>query len=131
MLTNQPIQEAVAGRKTCLQCGKPVRGRVDKKFCDDYCRNSYNNKLKGISSNLVRNINNALNKNRRILQNLIEENGSNSPKANKEMLEQLGFQFKYLTHVHRTRNGKTYHYCYDHAYVPIDKEWYLVVKKEE
>jgi hypothetical protein len=29
--------------KTCLFCEKPVKGRSDKKFCDDYCRAAYNN----------------------------------------------------------------------------------------
>ena len=27
--------------KLCLTCNKPVKGRTDKKFCDDYCRNNY------------------------------------------------------------------------------------------
>ncbi len=31
---------------TCQQCGKPVKGRIDKRFCDDFCRNAYNNNLK-------------------------------------------------------------------------------------
>ena len=31
--------------KTCLNCGEEINGRVDKKFCCDYCRNHYNNKL--------------------------------------------------------------------------------------
>jgi hypothetical protein len=25
--------------KKCLACGKQLKGRIDKKFCDDYCRN--------------------------------------------------------------------------------------------
>ena len=55
--------------KTCLACGKPLKGRIDKKFCDDYCRNNYNNqqKAKGSHSSYVRNINNTLLKNRKIL----------------------------------------------------------------
>ena len=56
--------------KLCLDCHKPVKGRTDKKFCDDYCRNNYNNALKSNTINLVRNINNALGKNRRILEAL-------------------------------------------------------------
>ena len=31
--------------KKCLECESPLVGRVDKKFCSDYCRNSYNNKI--------------------------------------------------------------------------------------
>ena len=36
----------VADSKVCLACGKPLKGRIDKKFCDDYCRNNYNNQQK-------------------------------------------------------------------------------------
>jgi hypothetical protein len=30
---------------TCLTCGKPLRGRSDKKFCDEGCKNEQNNRL--------------------------------------------------------------------------------------
>ncbi|MEI9808189.1 MAG: hypothetical protein WDO16_10100 [Bacteroidota bacterium] len=59
--------------KNCLACDKPLKGRSDKKFCDDYCRNTYNNQLKSISNNNIRNINNTLTKNRRILEGLLPE----------------------------------------------------------
>uniref|UniRef100_UPI00374D4ADE DUF2116 family Zn-ribbon domain-containing protein n=2 Tax=Ferruginibacter sp. TaxID=1940288 RepID=UPI00374D4ADE len=60
--------------KKCLTCGKTIKGRTDKKFCDDYCRNGYNNQLKAGDNNYVRNINNALRKNRRILESLLPDN---------------------------------------------------------
>ena len=31
--------------KLCLEHETPLIGRVDKKFCNDMCRNSYNNLL--------------------------------------------------------------------------------------
>ena len=116
--------------KTCQACGKPLKGRSDKKFCDDYCRNSYNNQLKSASNNLVRNINNALGKNRRILESLLAEGGETA-KANKEKLQRLGFQFKYITHTYVTKTGKTYLYCYDYGYLPLENDWYLIVKSKE
>jgi hypothetical protein len=116
--------------KTCLTCGKPLKGRADKRFCDDYCRNSYNNQLKSASNNLVRNINNALGKNRRILESLLSE-GEETAKANKEKLQRLGFQFKYITHTYITKTGKTYFYCYDYGYLPLENDWYLIVKRKE
>ncbi|HET7116882.1 MAG TPA: hypothetical protein VFI29_10350, partial [Hanamia sp.] len=56
----------------CLNCDKAIKGRTDKKFCDDYCRNNYNNQLKASKNNLVRNINNALGKNRRVLESFFK-----------------------------------------------------------
>ena len=71
--------------KTCLACGKTLKGRIDKKFCDDYCRNNYNNqqKAKGNHSAFVRNINNALLKNRKILESL-KGDKEEHVKANKD-----------------------------------------------
>jgi hypothetical protein len=59
--------------RKCLSCDKTLNGRADKKFCNDYCRNAYNNQLKSANSPVVRNINNVLIKNRRILQAMLGE----------------------------------------------------------
>lgn len=116
--------------KNCLACDKPLKGRSDKKFCDDYCRNNYNNQLKSITNNQVRNINNALSKNRRILEELIPS-GEEMTKTNKEKLLQKGFLFKYVTHLYTTKSGKTYYYCYDYGYLPLENDWYLIVRRKE
>lgn len=116
--------------KTCLLCEKPVRGRSDKKFCDDYCRAAYNNDLKSATNNYIRNINNALGKNRRILESLLPER-EKPAKANQDKLFQLGFQFKYITHIYTNKKGNVYRFCYDYGYLPLDNNRYLIVKKNE
>src|SRR4051812_2416263 len=107
--------------KICLSCGKSLKGRIDKKFCDDYCRNNYNNqqKAKGSHSIYVRNINNTLLKNRKILEQLLPDN-EDTAKATKDKLMQRGFQLKYFTHLYTTKTGKTYFYCYDYGYLPFE-----------
>ncbi|MFT3979155.1 MAG: hypothetical protein QM687_01710 [Ferruginibacter sp.] len=115
--------------KSCLSCGKTVRGRTDKKFCDDYCRNNYNNQLKGSSTNFVRNINNALGKNRRILEDIIGQ--EEMQKTTRDRLLQKGFRFKYITHLYNNKKGNTYFFCYDMGYLPLENDWYLVVKRKE
>lgn len=116
--------------KNCLACDKPLKGRSDKKFCDDYCRNNYNNQLKSITNNQVRNINNALGKNRRILEEMLPP-GDEMTKTTKEKLLQKGFLFKYVTHLYTTKSGKTYYYCYDYGYLPLENDWYLIVRRKE
>jgi len=122
------IQPAI--EKACLTCEKLLRGRADKKFCDDYCRNTFYNHIKGPGNNMVRNINNVLGKNRRILESLLPE-GDDTIKVNKEKLHELGFQFKYFTHTYRTRAGKLYFYCYNYGYLPLENDFYLVVKAKK
>jgi predicted nucleic acid-binding Zn ribbon protein len=114
----------------CLCCGKPVKGRSDKKFCDDYCRSEYNNSLKADKTNLMRNINNALSKNRRILLQLLGE-AAETAKAHQDKMVSLGLQFKYHTHTYTNKKGDVYFFCYDVGYLPIDNGWYLLVKRKE
>jgi site-specific DNA recombinase len=75
--------------RTCPECGQLFYGRTDKKFCDDHCRNLYNNKLNSDSTKYIRNVNNTLRKNWRILAELF------SPDKTKVTLQKLmGLQTK-------------------------------------
>jgi len=56
--------------KACLECSEKIVGREDKKFCSDGCRNAYNNKINKDSNNFMRNVNNRLRRNYRILSTL-------------------------------------------------------------
>jgi len=122
------VQKTAA--KICIACGKPVKGRSDKKFCDDYCRNVYNNDLKADTNNYVRNINNGLRKNRRILQECLLA-GDDMAKTTKDKLLHSGFQFKYITHTYTNKKGNIYFFCYDYGYLPLENDWYLVVKSNK
>ena len=42
-------------KRTCSECGDNIVGRIDKKFCCDACRNSFNNRVNKDSKNLIRN----------------------------------------------------------------------------
>ena len=114
----------------CLECGKKVKGRADKKFCDDFCRNSFNNKLNSDSNAYVRNINNILRRNRRILEELLPENEEKA-KSTKDKMREKGFQFKYFTHTYTTKQGVVYYFCYDYGYLLLDNDWVLVVMRKE
>ncbi len=109
----------------CLECGINISGRVDKKFCGDVCRNTYNNKLNSDSVNLVRNTNNALRKNRRILAEICLDEKA---KTTENRLIQMGFDFNLITSVRTTKKGSTYFFVYDYGYLELDNNFYLIVK---
>ena len=115
--------------RQCISCAKLLRGRSDKKFCNDYCRNNYNNQLKAETNNLVRNINNALGKNRRILENLIADN-EEMGKVSKEYLLHEGFQFKYFTNIYTNKKGTNYFFCYEYGYLPLQNDLYLIIRQD-
>lgn len=113
--------------KNCLECGTPVKGRIDKKFCNDYCRNAYNNKVNKDSKNLIRNINNRLRKNYKILSEL---NTTGKTKVTRTKLYDKGFDFNFFTSVYTTKTGNTYFYIYDQGYLVLENDYYLLIKKE-
>ena len=117
--------------KACLACRKTIKGRIDKKFCDDFCRNNYNNQLKSSDNNYVRNINNALRKNRRIIATLLEGAQGDNLKTSKDSLTIRGFVFKYYTHTYKNKNGGIYYFCYDYGYMDLGDGSYLLVKRKE
>ncbi len=118
--------------RVCQLCKKTLRGRADKKFCDDNCRNVFNNqqKAKTIHHALVRGINNTLLKNRRILEELLPANAQ-MIKVQHDGLVQKGFVFKYHTHQFVNKKGNIYYFCYDYGYLPLENKWYLVVRRSE
>jgi uncharacterized protein YjdB len=118
-----------AAAKQCLFCSNKITGRTDKKFCNDYCRNAYNNQLKSANSPAVRNINNTLIKNRRILETMLGE--EKMIKQLKEKLLTQGFNFKYFTHNYTNQKGNIYYFCYEYGYLPLEHDWFLIVKRKD
>lgn len=115
-------------KRTCPECGEFINGRVDKKFCSDLCRNSFNNKQNSDSNNYVRGINNALRKNRRILEETLQ---GEKTTVSKQKLSDKGFNFNYMTNQVVTKNNHTYTFCYEYGYLPLeDKNLILIVKRK-
>ena len=113
--------------KSCLECGEKIVGREDKKFCSDGCRNAYNNKINKDSTNFMRNVNNKLRKNYRILTTL---NVDGKSKTTRAKLLSKGFDFEFFTNILQTKTGNTYHFLYDQGYLALDNDYFMLVKKE-
>lgn len=115
-------------QRTCQECGAPLFGRSDKRFCSDQCRNTFNNRRNCEPNKHVREINAVLRKNRRILDSL---NPGGRVKIPAARLKDMGFDFHYHTSVGRVREGGMCYYCYDQGYVPLGKKYYLLVLRPE
>jgi predicted nucleic acid-binding Zn ribbon protein len=114
--------------RVCQECGDALTGRRDQKFCSDHCRNYHNNRKNEDASAHMRRVNNILRKNRRILMEFIQKgiqtvNGMN--------LIDEGFNFHYFTNTYRNRHGVDYFFCYDHGYIRMENDEYVLVKKSE
>lgn len=113
--------------KNCQECGQRLFGREDKKFCGDGCRNSFNNKINKDRTNFMRNIDNKLRRNYRILA---EINTKRKTKATRSKLISEGFDFNFYTNVWKTRAGNTYYFLYDQGYRLLENGGLMLTKKE-
>ncbi|MBN2275732.1 MAG: hypothetical protein JXR41_15540 [Bacteroidales bacterium] len=114
--------------RKCLECQEAIHGRADKKFCSDQCRNAYNNKLKSSAGlALIRKINGILARNRNILAQF---NPSGKTSIHKSKLLQKGFNTDFITHLYTTRAGRVYFFCYDQGYIPVENDYYVLVRRE-
>ena len=113
--------------KECLLCRESIKGRTDKKFCSDACRNTFNNQLNSVPNKYVRNVNGILKRNRRILESLVPQV---SAKASKSKLLQKGFDLSFYTHIYKTHKGNEYYFCYEYGYLPLENDTFYLVKRK-
>ncbi len=102
-------QEESGTRSLCQECGAPVYGRPDKKFCCDSCKNRWHNR-RARSSRLFRmKVMSALEKNYRILSDLLVRG---TDKVEVSTLGQMGFDFYHITGYRKVRKSAEM-WCYD------------------
>lgn len=117
--------------KCCPVCQKPIKGRSDKKFCNDYCRNTFNNHQYSYQSVPVfKKTNQTLTRNRRVLNELLTRQGLYC-KIAKEALIEHGFLFKYHTHQKILKTGETVYFCYDLGYMKLNTDHVILLRDED
>lgn len=116
-------------------------GREDRKFCDDTCRTSYNNRKRRESRkptvaepqpiveemnspDYIQKIQEILLKNRSILE---EATKDGTKRMEKRDLDGRGFIFKYFTSVAPAQNGNTYYFCFEYGYRFIENDHYVIL----
>lgn len=76
----------------------------------------------------MRNINNKLRKNYRILDSFKLREGKT--RTTRSKLLDKGFDFEYITHLYTTKKGSVYYFVYDLGYLPLENDLYMIVKRE-
>jgi len=115
--------------RRCLECHTELYGRVDKKFCSDQCRNTYNNRIHASSNAYIRKVNYILRKNRRIMEELLSNTEKDARRVHKSKLTDKGFSFDYYTNVSKTKSNKYYYFSYEYGFMKLDDDYYTVVKR--
>ncbi len=112
-------------RRLCPVCGDPIIGRVDKKFCSDQCRNTFNNRRYKVQNEIVQRINRTLRRNYSILRTL---NSGGKTKIKRSRLLQNGFDFSFFTGTYQTQKGDVYNLIYDQGYLVLSEEYVLLIE---
>lgn len=115
-------------KKQCIICGEEIVGRPDKRFCSDSCRSTFHNRQNSDQTNFIRNINNILRKNRRILVNM---NPDGKAYLHRDRLLENGFNFRYFTNEYVTRKGVVYRFVYDQGYTERENGYLTLVVRQE
>lgn len=114
-------------KRFCQSCKQILHGRTDKKFCDDGCRNNFNNQQNSVANKEMRGINRILKRNRTILLALLPA-GMNQVIVSKENLLLEGFNFRYSTHQGVDPFGSSFPICYDVGLILQENVDYLVLR---
>lgn len=99
--------------RNCLTCNNTIRGRADKKFCNDYCRSTFNNKHDHAKLSHIRTITNTLLKNRKVLEKWAI---NRTTPVNLHELLSDGLNLAYFTHCINHPLGNPSNFCYDFGY---------------
>ncbi|AKQ45040.1 hypothetical protein TH63_04370 [Rufibacter radiotolerans] len=107
--------------KKCGHCQASIIGRADKRFCSSQCRTGFANahRLSDQGELLIKEVNMVLRHNRQLLK---KASPHGKTTVRRQVLELAGFNFRYFTHVYRTKQGNTYHFCYDYGYLLLPQE---------
>lgn len=113
--------------KYCLNCGETIKGRVDKKYCDDTCRSTFHHRKTPEQVNFMRSIHYILKKNRMILANFFKT-PQQTPAVEKQSLLEKGFHFGYHTQTLKMESNNPQFACYDYAYQELNENQIILFK---
>lgn len=102
-------------QETCLNCGKKLIGRIDKKYCDSQCKSAHQYKREREQPERFFNkVDNQLRLNRRILK---EYNKAGKATVRSTILLHEGFDPNFFTHYWKNQKGDVYLFVYEYGFL--------------
>jgi len=137
-----PEKADIETPRLCQECGLPLLGRMDKKFCNDACRTAFHNRkdtppalpegaydYDGAAMKEMHRIFDILIRNRITLYNIAQYETAEIPLRD---LQGYNFNFKYLTSEKKYQDGTVYKFCFDYGYaIKPDEKVMIVYRPEE
>lgn len=114
--------------KKCKNCGKRIRGRTDKIYCDRKCKDRAYFLINEKIVKSTESIDKILHRNYKILSDEME-GGPSKKKIPILKLSLKKFNFNYITNFRTNTAGKVYHYVYDLAWMTFSDNEILIVRQ--
>lgn len=116
--------------RLCKQCGKIIntlKGRSDRQYCDERCKNKYHNARNKEDDIEFKRVQRVLRTNRKILKKMFERNDKDELK--KERLLKAGFEFDYHTHTKLSKiKSNLFTFCFEYGYRAVGEDKVKVVR---
>lgn len=110
-----PSAYFMTSSKLCLACKKELQGRIDKKFCDPYCKSTWHyEKTREGNQGFYARVNKQLKLNRRILK-IYNKAGKSTVRAS--ILIDQGFDPGFFTHYWKNKQGDVYLFVYEFGFL--------------
>lgn len=104
------MNSTIANRP-CVRCGDEVIGRRDRLFCSVSCKSAYHyERNKEKEATFYSFVDIQLKRNHRLLKHF---NTAGKATVREEHLTRAGFDPSFFTHFWRTKDNRTYFFCYD------------------
>lgn len=111
---------------TCENCSKELFGRIDKRFCNDNCRNEFNRKKKQQeiqkANESMPEILKIIKKNYEILLSYGAIDENTEFVVSKDNLLQKGFNFRFFTSYDSINE---YHFCFERGWCDLEGTIYI------
>ncbi len=117
--------------KTCLHCQDSFRGRSDKKFCGDYCRNTYNNHQKAHLLTHKKTVLQRLQRNYEVLARYFPDETSSPIRIKKQKLINEGFNWIYCTETRRSLNRIQVFGCFEFKYFLLNDQHVIIMRDND
>jgi len=102
-------------QKTCVACGKELKGRSDKRFCDLHCKSTYHyRKSQEEEPRFFNKVDNQLKTNRKILK---QYNKAGKATVRSSLIIDEGFNPNFFTHYWKNNKGDVYLFVYEYGFL--------------
>lgn len=124
LLTSKPE------KRSCKYCGRVIdnlKGRSDRQYCDERCKNAYHNSRSSDENRELERVDKVLRKNHRILKKLFDR--GDRDEILRDVLLKEGFDFSYHTHhvVTKTKSNE-FIFCFGYGYREIKEGYFKIIK---